>query len=275
MYVCIFKNSMCGFPVMVMANVHLHHLTAKKETGFSDAHEHFWETLAKAILQHEVRVLAGDFNMSLLCVVPELRKRGVQVNIAACFPWICSNDNTTRLDSCGLFIIGGASSIKLKSCPSVFSDPVPSTVVDDTSAVADVQGEPGLQSFNAGQGYPLTSYLPKGKGVEKQMEAVEETLRCDFSVSVQGPLFPPCKEKRANTVVFDPKGNLFTMGVHMPLLVFMGDKSRRSPEALQRRELKAREKGVHFGTGKGKGKSKDKDKGKEGKPYTVVEGKGK
>ena len=63
---------------------------------------------------------------------------------------------------------------------------------------------------------------------------------------------------------FDPEGLLFTTGVHCPQLVFVGDKTRRTPEAIERRNEKR----------KGRGKARDDDqagkgtiaqKGKKGK----------
>ena len=171
------------------------------------------------------------------------------MDIAAWFPWRCtgclSSEDPLKIDSCGVFVIGGARSIKLRSSASALGL---------ESAPFEVEEEEGRASFLAGQGYPLQSYLPKGG----QKEAVKETFRLSAAVvATDPPLLPPCREKRVKTGVFDPNGNLFTMGVHMPLLVFMGDKPRRSAQALERREEKRRGKGVHFGKGKGKGKGKD------------------
>ena len=45
----------------------------------------FWDWLAGKA--DNMDVLMGDFNMSLFLVVPELRKRGVTIDLAAWFPW--------------------------------------------------------------------------------------------------------------------------------------------------------------------------------------------
>ena len=237
------------------ANVHFHHLTAKKEQGFAKAHAQFWQCLAENITRYQVRLLAGDFNMALWCVVPELRRRGIRVDIAAWFPWRCTSEgvfeDVVKCDSEAVFVIGGARSIKLRS--SAFA-------LGLESAPAYKEQVPA--SFFAGQGYPLHSYLPK----KSQEQAVRETLSLSAAVVATGPpLLPPCREKRGKPEVFDPNGNLFTMGVHMPLMAFFGDHPRRTAEALERRENKARSRGKHFGKGKGKGKGKEKGKGK-GKP---------
>lgn len=93
-----------------------------------------------------------------------------------------------------------------------------------------------MRKFNSGQGYVITCYLPK----PRVMEAVVETLTATPSVEGHAAMqMPSCKEKRCDDGVFDPAGLLFPTGVHMPLLVFLGDRSRRSEGALVRREEKA------------------------------------
>ena len=85
----------------------------------------------------------------------------------------------------------------------------------------------------------MTSYMPGGAATQA---AVEET----FTLSMEGDLtkewcpMPIATQKHINVQYFDPAQKLFKMGVHMPLLVFLGDKARRNPEAIQRREERAR-----------------------------------
>ena len=68
------------FPV---ANVHMHSRTAKKETkNAAVVTKGFWDLLATYLLQYGVRLMAGDFNMSFLCVIAEMRARGFQINLA-------------------------------------------------------------------------------------------------------------------------------------------------------------------------------------------------
>ena len=49
--------------------------------------EHFWGWLVEKLRTYDVEVLMGDFNMSLFKVIPELRSRGVVVDLGAWFPW--------------------------------------------------------------------------------------------------------------------------------------------------------------------------------------------
>jgi hypothetical protein len=67
----------CGETRVVVCNVHMHHLTAKRASGFAEAHNAFCQELAAMIVKHRVRILGGDFNMSLWVVARALRGRVV------------------------------------------------------------------------------------------------------------------------------------------------------------------------------------------------------
>ena len=85
---------------VVIGDVHLHCMTAKKEVGDGfRALKIFWHKLAAFIIELRVRIVAGDFNMALWQVVPELRARGVLVNLAAWYPWQAPHEQTVRIDS--------------------------------------------------------------------------------------------------------------------------------------------------------------------------------
>ena len=66
----------------------------------------FWDELAQHIRDFRVRVLTGDFNMAMWCVVVELRARGVQANLAAWYPWKKQSETCVRMDSCCILVIG-------------------------------------------------------------------------------------------------------------------------------------------------------------------------
>ena len=55
---------------------------------------------------------------------------------------------------------------------------------------------------------------------------------------------PPVKQKLPRCLVFDAVGNL-TKGARMPLLFYIGDKSRRSGTANKRREQRSTDR--HWG----------------------------
>ena len=67
--------------------------------------KHFWEWLSKKIYTFKVQVLMGDFNMSLFRVVPELREKGIVIDLGAWYPWK-SLKGEPMSDSCGIFFVG-------------------------------------------------------------------------------------------------------------------------------------------------------------------------
>ena len=76
---------------------------------------------------------------------------------------------------------------------------------------------------------------------------MEET----FAPSMEGHLtkdwevLPVAVQKHIRKFVVDPNALLFRAGAHWPLLVFLGKKSRRSPEAIQRREQRAKQRAAN------------------------------
>ena len=225
-----FKTPWCGMSMVSVCNCHFHRLTTKKAKGFASSHTQFWDELASTIVEHSVRILAGDFNMSLWVVAREMRQRGLQITIAAAFAWAELGAGEAKSDSCGIFLLGPAASTQLLWGPGDFA-----------SAIAD---EDKLPRFVAGQGYPLASYLPKDAGA---LRAMEET----FAPSMEGRLtkgwevLPAAAQKHVKKDLWDPNAMLVRAGAHRPLLVSLGNKSRRSFEAIQRREQRAKQRAAN------------------------------
>ena len=75
--------------IITAVNVHLNCETAKAATkqGGATALKTFWNELALRAVTFKPMILAGDFNMSLFMVVPELRARGIQVTQASWYPF--------------------------------------------------------------------------------------------------------------------------------------------------------------------------------------------
>ena len=96
------KTPWCGMSMVSVCNCHFHYLTAKKAKGFAQSHTLFWDELASTIVEHSVRILAGDFNMSLWVVAREMRQRGLQITIAAAFAWAEPGASEAKSDSCGM-----------------------------------------------------------------------------------------------------------------------------------------------------------------------------
>ena len=81
-------------------------LSLSDRKALQDSRNQFWGELASTIVEHEVRVLGGDFNTSVWVVARNLRAKGLQVTLAAAFAWKDENLDQTMSDSCGIFLIG-------------------------------------------------------------------------------------------------------------------------------------------------------------------------
>ena len=83
--------------------VHMHNELANLVHGKQKL-DLFWEWLSEKIKTYEVKVLMGDFNMSLFRVIPELRSRGAVIDLGAWYPWK-SLKGEPMSDSCGIFFV--------------------------------------------------------------------------------------------------------------------------------------------------------------------------
>ena len=84
--------------------VHMHDELANLVHGPKKLDE-FWEWLWAKITKYVVKVLMGDFNMSLFRVIPALRSRGAVIELGAWYPWK-SLEGEPMSDSCGIFFVG-------------------------------------------------------------------------------------------------------------------------------------------------------------------------
>ena len=101
---------------LVAIGVHGHAKTMK--IMWPLAWQRFWDRLADKIKKFGAEIVAGDFNMSLTKVVPELRSRGLEVDCIAWYPWFHKTEQLfgqhLGFDSCGIFYIGGMVQVKLQ-----------------------------------------------------------------------------------------------------------------------------------------------------------------
>jgi hypothetical protein len=242
----VLKRPTFGMKCVAVCNAHMHHSTAKKQSGqgFSASHKVFFDTLASAMAVHQVRILAGDFNMSMWIVCEELRTRGLQVDIAAWYAFKDELKNCVASDSCGIWIVKGRSCNPLLGA-GIFTDP-----------------EPVLQSFNKGQGFSLDSYLPKHGAlgaVNRSLAAAALAARDNKCVGWDW--LPNARETRMQSNMFDPEGILYRGGCHFPLLVYIGFQGFRSNDAMVKREAKRQ---ARKGKSKGKGSVGPRDGGWSG-----------
>ena len=177
---------------LVIVNVHLNNETAK--TYIERGLKKFWDELVAYIIQFGARVLAGDFNMALWEVIPELRARGVHVHLAAWYPWQGPHEQHIRIDSLAIFIIGPVAGIHKMFDASVLEirggggGEVPrewklaeEVIHDPDGGQRSCKRRPyAVQEFDyIGQGYALSSYMPVTKdGVRR-----EQCVRWTFAIT--------------------------------------------------------------------------------------------
>ena len=270
-----------------LANVHLHFRTAKRDLqGGGAAYKRFWDVLARHLAEFRPAVLCGDFNMALFAVVPELRARGFQINLAAWYCWQQEYEIKVRADSCGIFRLGPLSGVRLCYGISAFGKEeqplhescrmVMQTYYREEDHKEAKRPYPITNIPFMGQGFPLDSYHPRVPSRREQCvkwtftpvldeseSAVAEVLRCakddramfpfgiDTSIGTESwkwPFLPVSRQKPADFERFDPQRVFFRRGAHMPLMIFVGGSGdvRRSSEAVARRAAKADARGWNY-----------------------------
>ena len=261
MLVRIWSDSVGGLGEMHRCRiVHLHRNLAKGI--WPTKLEEFWDWLAVAARSMEV--LMGDFNMSLFLVIPELRKRGVTIDLAAWFPYK-QPDCTPIVDSCAIFFINRPGLYQLNKGREALHANNPLGIYWDTAAndAAVAAGEAnGTGDFvvmdKGGPGFPFTSYLPKKDEVYPYvMQTLTPSLADEEELdrlAKDGRLWK-IKEKRLGLKEFtfhDKSSTLPTIqkGAHYPLCAFTCNPGRRSPG---RARARAERWSSRRGAGKGEG----------------------
>ena len=200
-------------------------------------------------------MLMGDFNMSLFLVAPELRSRGVTIDLAAWFPWKAL-DGTPCADSCGIFFLNSPGSFRLVKGLCDLHDRDPSGILwaganktwlgcQRRPVPIQDDAECDYLSFDtdAGPGWPLTTYMPKGSGVRR---VLEQTLTPTLSESQMEALrnqyqLLKFREKRLAVELYRYEGQQHG-GSQYPLCVFTKNPAWRSPEKFKERCKKRGEK---------------------------------
>ena len=268
---------------ITICNAHLNHMTAKRDLKEgAKAYKRFWDLLAKYLVSYGPRYLCGDFNMALFSVVPELRARGFQINLAAWYCWQQKHEDHARSDSCAIFRLGPCQGIKMCFDASVFNLNPPALPPNCSMVMEILRNEEGkeigkrrypLQQYTFwGQGLPLTSYRPEVRArreqfvnwtftpvFDKDSPAVAGIMDMatkkdafpfgvDTSIGSRSWSWPedlPSKQKLVSFKHFDPQEVFFKRGAHAPLMIFVGAHSdvRRSKDAQRRRAANATRRG--------------------------------
>ena len=162
---------------LTIANVHLHSITAKKQAkgpgGPANVLKEFYDRLAQYVIRFEARLILGDFNMQLFSVIPEMRGRGFEISLAAWYPFRLHNETMTRVDSCGIFVLGPYRGVKITFDQEVFGMSASERSADNSMVMEVLRDESGKELSKKrfdietiaekGQGYDLSSYMPKGE----------------------------------------------------------------------------------------------------------------
>ena len=105
--------------------------------------------------------------MAMWKVAGELLARGIQVNLAAWYPWQMQFESVPRIDSEAIFIIGPCNGTRMIFDGSILGLDSPAragTWSNMMHCVRDEQGREPAEPFKLttftgkGQGYPLSSY---------------------------------------------------------------------------------------------------------------------
>jgi len=240
----------------VVMNVHLHHMTAKRAAGHKVAHDAFWPKLAFLIRQYKVDILAGDFNMSMFCVTPQLKHFLVDACMAGAFAWTLPWDagrstnveDRVMIDSVGIWVVH-----RLVGLRNWFTY---EHLLDKAS---------DLPTFARGQGYTPQTYRGAPKCIQDSFDLSRQMVGLPlvderFEDPKDAP-WPRATSKPAHSLKWDPNNELFRMGGHAPILLFIGDKPKRSEKSIERRGEKYNDR-MGKGTDKGKGRGTDRPRSK-------------
>ena len=253
---------------MVIMVVHLHFKVAHHDKGLRKNQLAFWGKLVELIRRYDVCVVMGDLNMSLFKVVPELRSRGLQVDLAAWYPWK-STTGQCMADSCGIWLINKNAVVTLVVGLDQLHDRDESGIAFRNAAgyaVARTAGGFDVCDANAGPGQPLDVYLPKaGTPYEKLAPSLTPTFTArnpppavagdvkgdgkgaGKKGAAKGRVYLIVKEKRLDRDLWRYKGDNHK-GSHFPICAFTNNVGRRSNDRyVARAQIRSRGKGVEKG----------------------------
>ena len=181
--------------------VHMHNDLANNVLGAQKLFS-FWGWLWDKIKTYRVQVLMGDFNMSLFRVIPELRNRGVTIDLGAWYPWK-SLEGEPMSDSCGIFFVNLPGMYTLDKKLGDLHDKDPTGVlsrglpVGASAAVAETfrSGGYDLIEANGGPGMPFKTYLPKQNDLAAEIEDAKAKLTPSLTPSTQSAAVAASRER--------------------------------------------------------------------------------
>ena len=228
----------------VVMCVHVHNHLANNGFNRPGKLTKYWEELSETIIKYDVRVLMGDFNMSLWQVVPQLRKRGLEIDMAGWYPWTTS-DGTIMTDSVGIFMINVPGKYRLWCPMKEHGNGDGTYVVRNKKHGLDnveITGSLDVHLGTAGPGQSLKTYLPKKTSLWEKLKPSFEPSGASARAIAEYERFggkqrhtlAEIRDKKLQADIWRYEGN-HQGGSHFPLFVLTEGTGRRSPEALRRR----------------------------------------
>ena len=162
-----------------VCSAHLHYGCAfgANERGAS-CREDFWDRLAIGIMDFKTRFLCIDANVALPSVAIELRARGLCITLVAFSPFRDMDKKMVKLDSLGIFVIGGTRAIKPAYSPTVVGVPEPVWGENDKYTKKTIKQENDNQDIavvypvpifrHPCPGCPMTSYRPQDPALREK-----------------------------------------------------------------------------------------------------------
>ncbi len=164
------------------------------------------------LVRYEVKVLMGDFNMWLFRVIPEMRQRGLTIDLGAWLPWKGLPGGLPKADSTGIFMVEAPGQYTLvKNVRHLHADPEGIL----STAVAGDDGFLHIEE-NTGPGKELRTYLPKQMSLDEKLRGT--LTPSEASHACVGKV-PRMEEKRVDAHKWQLEGR-HQHGSHFAIAIF-------------------------------------------------------
>ena len=213
---------------ITIANVHLNFRTAKRDVeNGSAAYKRFWDLLAYYSAKFCPDFLCGDFNTALFSVVPELRARGFQINLAAWYCWQNHSEQFPRVASCGIFRLGPCQGIRMCFDASVFGFASPPLPANCSMMMEILRDEDGKEVERRRYAVPKYGIMGQGLSLWSYARHLEDNRREQFVKWTMTPAFDALSPEVAGIIECATAGKrMFPYGVDTSI----GSKSWTWPE---------------------------------------------
>ncbi len=210
----------------------------------------YYDWFVDYVNEHDVRVCMGDFNMAMSHIIPQCRKRGLTIDVAAWTAWKTTGGKA-RADSMAILFI---------NCPGSYAPcrKEADMEYDSGGFLAEEPNDKYLSfDFATGPGYGLDKYLPKNQEFKAKCQAflepsqasadavakhreMKDLLKCKGKGKGNGradwvPAPFKVKQKELSVEIFNGATRQHRQGAHFPLVAYTCNGCRRSPEKTAQR----------------------------------------